>query len=202
MKNFKTKIISGEFKNIVLEIPNILTTRSSKTIIRESIFNTIQFDILNKNFVEVFAGSGSIGLEALSRGAKKSFFLEENKIVLKILIKNIRALDINRCFYLFGDSFKNFENILKMVNATETKTYFYFDPPFSTREGMKDIYIKTLELIKKIDKKNCEMIIIEHIKNNKIFDQIEGFSKLKSKTFGKTTLTYLTYNAYSHLKCE
>jgi len=74
--NFRTQIIGGEFKGKFIEIPNISTTRSSKSILKESLFNTLQFDIIDKNFVEVFSGSGSIGLEALSRGAKKCYFIE------------------------------------------------------------------------------------------------------------------------------
>ena len=69
-KPITKKIISGKFKNKVLKLPSKTTTRSSKAIVLESFFNTIQFDIIDATFVEVFSGSGSIGLEALSRGAK------------------------------------------------------------------------------------------------------------------------------------
>jgi len=60
-QNFTTRIIGGEFKGRLIEIPNISTTRSSKSILKESLFNTLQFEIIDKNFVEVFSGSGSIG---------------------------------------------------------------------------------------------------------------------------------------------
>ncbi|NOR55630.1 MAG: 16S rRNA (guanine(966)-N(2))-methyltransferase RsmD, partial [Sulfurovum sp.] len=69
IKIFTTTITGGEYKGKKVEIPDIFTTRSSKGILKESLFNTLQFDIMDKNFVEVFSGSGSIGLEALSRGA-------------------------------------------------------------------------------------------------------------------------------------
>jgi len=68
------KIVAGKFKGKTLKLPSKETTRSSKMIVVESFFNTIQFDVIDSIVVEVFSGSGSIGLEALSRGAKKSYF--------------------------------------------------------------------------------------------------------------------------------
>jgi len=66
-KPFTKKIVAGKFKNKVIKLPSKTTTRSSKSIVLESFFNTLQFDIIDANFVEVFSGSGSVGLEALSR---------------------------------------------------------------------------------------------------------------------------------------
>lgn len=89
MKNNKLtkKIIAGKYKGKVLELPSKTTTRSSKAIVLESFFNTLQFDVIECNFVEVFSGSGSIGLEALSRGAKKIYFMEKDRDALSVLKK-------------------------------------------------------------------------------------------------------------------
>ena len=78
MKNkpLTKKIVMGKFRGKTLKLPSCETTRSSKNIVLESFFNTIQFDIVDATFVEGFSGSGSIGLEALSRGASKVFFME------------------------------------------------------------------------------------------------------------------------------
>jgi len=143
-KNFKTKIIAGKFKGKFIDIPNTPITRSSKNILKESLFNTIQFDIIGKNFVEVFAGSGSIGLEALSRGANRCYFIEQSRDVFSILEKNIDKLDSSRCTAIYGDSFIKFNELLKILNRDNTKTYFYFDPPFSIRDGMDSIYYRVL----------------------------------------------------------
>ena len=189
-ENFKTKIIGGEFKGRYIEIPNISTTRSSKSILRESLFNTLQFDIIDKNFVEVFSGSGSIGLEALSRGAKACYFIEYNKQAYRVLKRNIQSLDSSRCHHFFGDSFEKFEMLLNLLAKSSQKSYFYFDPPFSTRDGMDDIYDKTLELIKKIDPKMCEMVIVEHMTQLTMPETIAAFDQIKSKRFGRSQLTY------------
>jgi len=188
--NFTTKIIGGEFKGRVIEIPNIFTTRSSKGILKESLFNTLQFEIMDKNFVEVFSGSGSIGLEALSRGASKCYFIEYNKVAYKVLQENIKRLDPSRCQHMFGDSFEKFDTILKMVEASDEKTYFYFDPPFATRDGMDDVYEKTLELIAKIDASKCMMAIVEHMSQLEMPEEIGALVQVKRKKFGRSTMTY------------
>lgn len=189
-QNFTTKIIGGEFKGRVIEIPNIFTTRSSKGILKESLFNTLQFDIVDKNFVEVFSGSGSIGLEALSRGAGKCFFIEYNKVAYKVLKENIERLDSSRCHHRFGDSFEEFDTLLKMVEREEKKSYFYFDPPFSTRDGMDDVYDKTLKLIEKIDASKCMMVVVEHMTQLDMPESIGELVKKKRKKFGRSTMTY------------
>jgi len=188
--NFTTKIIGGEFKGRVIEIPNIFTTRSSKGILKESLFNTLQFDIMDKNFVEVFSGSGSIGLEALSRGASQCFFIEYNKVAYKVLQDNIQRLDPSRCQHMFGDSFEKFDTLLKMVEARDEKTYFYFDPPFATRDGMDDVYDKTLELIAKIDASKCMMAVVEHMSQLEMPKEIGELELVKRKKFGRSTMTY------------
>ena len=189
-QNFTTKIIGGEFKGKVIEIPNIFTTRSSKGILKESLFNTLQFEIIDKNFVEVFSGSGSIGLEALSRGAAQCYFIEYNKIAYKVLQDNIRRLDPTRCQHMFGDSFEKFDTLLSMVEKRDEKTYFYFDPPFATRDGMDDVYDKTLELIKKIDASKCMMAVVEHMSQLEMPKEIGELEQVKRKKFGRSTMTY------------
>ena len=189
-ENFRTKIIGGEFKGKYIEIPNISTTRSSKSILKESLFNTLQFDIIDKNFVEVFSGSGSIGLEALSRGARECYFIEYNKTAYRVLQQNIRELDPSRCHHIYGDSFEKFETILDMLKNSEQKTYFYFDPPFSTRDGMDDVYDKTIALIEKIDTSKCEMAIVEHITKLDMPKEIGKLEQVKRKKFGRSTMTY------------
>ena len=186
-KNFKTKIIAGKFKGRFIEIPNTPTTRSSKNILKESLFNTLQFEIMGKNFVEVFAGSGSIGLEALSRGAKECYFIEQNRDVFSLLEQNIKKLDSSRCVAIYGDSFIKFEELLKRLKRDSKKSYFYFDPPFSIREGMERVYDKTFKLIEKIDPEITQMVIIEHMTKEEMPEEIGEFKKVKTKKFYKTS---------------
>lgn len=188
-KPFVKKIIAGKYKNKVLKLPSKTTTRSSKSIVLESFFNTLQFDIVDANFVEVFSGSGSIGLEALSRGAGNILFMERDKDALKVLKENINQTDPSTCRVFAGDSFTNIQSVVKSLKDEDA--YFYVDPPFSIREGMEDIYDKTMKLISSLPSKNVKLIIVEHMTGLEIPKKLGAFSIKKSKKFGNTSLTYL-----------
>ena len=190
IKIFTTTITGGQYKGKKVEIPDIFTTRSSKGILKESLFNTLQFDIIDKNFVEVFSGSGSIGLEALSRGAGQAYFMEYNRTAFHYLEGNVKRIDPSKSHLFLGDSFEKFETVYAMVKKSPEKTYFYFDPPFSTRDGMDDIYDKTVSLIETIEANVCEMIIVEHMTNLDMPDTIGEFKLSKRKKFGRSTMTY------------
>ena len=191
-KKFTKKIISGKFKGKTLNLPSKTTTRSSKTIVLESFFNTLQFDIVDANFVEVFSGSGSIGLEALSRGASSIMFMEKDREALKVLKSNIAQLEPSKCEVYAGNSFENIKSVVSKLKKRDEKAYFYVDPPFSIREGMEDIYDKTMKLIASLPEDVVEMIIIEHMTGLEIPESFGSFSIKKSKKFGNTSLTYLT----------
>jgi len=191
-KKFTKKIISGKFKGKVLNLPSKTTTRSSKTIVLESFFNTLQFDIVDSNFVEVFSGSGSIGLEALSRGAKSIIFMEKDRDALKVLKSNITQTEPRKCEVLAGNSFENIKAVVSKLKKKNETAYFYVDPPFSIREGMEDIYDKTMNLIASLPQEVVEMIVIEHMTGLEIPESFGDFKIKKSKKFGNTTLTYLT----------
>lgn len=188
-KPFVKKILAGKYKNKVLKLPSLRTTRSSKSIVLESFFNTLQFDIVDSTFVEVFSGSGSIGLEALSRGAKSVKFMEKDRDALNILKQNIKQTDPSACEVFAGDSFSNISNVVNSLKNEEA--YFYIDPPFSIREGMEDIYDNMLKLIASLPSKNVKLIIIEHMSTLEIPKNIGKYVIKKSKKFGNTSLTYL-----------
>lgn len=192
MKNkpLTKKIISGKFKGKTLKLPSKTTTRSSKGIVLESFFNTIGFDIMDSTFVEVFSGSGSIGLEALSRGAKKIIFMERDRDALKVLKENISVTDPSSCEVLSGDSFENIKSVVSKLKKKDESAYFYIDPPFSIREGMEDIYDKMIDMIASLPEENVKLIIIEHMSGLEIPSTINEFKMKKSKKFGNTTLTY------------
>ncbi|WP_309500233.1 16S rRNA (guanine(966)-N(2))-methyltransferase RsmD [Sulfurovum sp.] len=192
IKIFTSTINGGIHKGKKIDIPDIFTTRSSKSILKESLFNTLQFNIIDKNFVEVFAGSGSIGLEALSRGASQCYFMEHNKTAYYCLEENVKRIDATKCHLFYGDSFEKFTIVYEMVKKSNQKTYFYFDPPFSTRDGMDDVYDKTIALIEGIEPQICEMVIVEHMSNLDMPEKIGALVLMKRKKFGRSTMTYYT----------
>ncbi|WP_455756709.1 16S rRNA (guanine(966)-N(2))-methyltransferase RsmD [Sulfurimonas sp.] len=191
-KPITKKIIMGKFKGKTLKLPSMETTRSSKSIVLESFFNTIQFEIIEANFVEVFSGSGSIGLEALSRGASNIMFMEQDREALKVLKQNISQTDPSACQVYAGDSFSNIATVVKELKRKNEDAYFYIDPPFSIREGMEDIYEKMIKLIASLPEDVVKLIVIEHMTGLEIPNKIGEFELSKSKKFGNTSLSYFS----------
>ena len=190
-KNSLTKkIIAGKFKGKILKLPSKETTRSSKAIVLESFFNTLQFDIMDAIFVELFSGSGSIGLEALSRGASRVVFMEQDRAALKVLRENINQTDSSRCEVVAGDTFANIDQIIARLKKLDESAYFYIDPPFSIREGQEAIYDKMLRLIAALPESVVNIIVIEHMTSLELPDVLGPFTMRKSKKFGKTSLSY------------
>ncbi|MDP1785387.1 MAG: 16S rRNA (guanine(966)-N(2))-methyltransferase RsmD [Sulfuricurvum sp.] len=184
------RIIAGKYKGKTLKLPSKETTRSSKAIVLESFFNTLQFDVLDSIFVEVFSGSGSIGLEALSRGAKRVLFMEKDTDALKALRSNIAQTDPSACEVYEGNSFTTIVQVKKRLELLGGSAFIYVDPPFSFREGMEEIYDKTLMLIASLPLSAVKLITIEHMSTLELPESIGEFNLIKSKRFGKTSLTY------------
>lgn len=189
-RQFTTKVLAGEFKGKTLRLPSLETTRSSKGIVLESFFNTIQFDVIDATFVELFAGSGSIGLEALSRGASRIYLMEKDRSALKVLKQNIEQTDPRRCELYRGDTFVNIAQVVARLRREGEEAYFYIDPPFSIREGHETIYEQVLSLIRALPSEVVTMIIIEHMTGLELPEKLGTYLKGKRKKFGKTSLTY------------
>jgi 16S rRNA (guanine(966)-N(2))-methyltransferase RsmD len=192
LKLYRSAVIGGALKGKYIDIPALSTTRSSKSILRESLFNTLQYDIVGRYFVEVFAGSGSIAIEAVSRGAAKAWCIEKNPDVYEVLSRNVRRLADGKIVTLRGDSFELLPGILKELENCEEKAYFYFDPPFSIRENMEDIYDRTIAAIGSIEARISQAVIVEHMSRIELPQKIGAFTLEKKKRFGKSSLSYYT----------
>ena len=87
------RIISGLLKNHKITAPNSRQTHPMSERIRNAIFNSIQAEILNAEVLDAFAGTGAIGIESLSRGAKSATFIEKNRLAQKIIAQNLEILE-------------------------------------------------------------------------------------------------------------
>lgn len=188
-----TKIIAGKYKGKILELPSLDVTRSSKARLKESLFNVLQFDIIDKIFIESFAGSGSIGLEAISRGAKSAYFVELDRNSYQILLRNCKAVDIEKCQTVQGNTFVQTPLFVDFLRNSKNEIILYIDPPFDYREGMDDIYKKSFTMIENIDVDNIYMIIVEHVSTLEMPEVLGRFSLNKTKKFGKSVLSYYFY---------
>ena len=158
------RIISGYLKGKKIDLPKDDLTRPLKDMVKESIFNIIEHsnDISSQLkeaiVLDLFSGTGSFGLECVSRGAKKVIFNENYNSAINILEKNIKNLNCeNKCQILKSDCF----NLLK--NFNEKVDIIFMDPPFK-EEKINELIISITEA--NILKQNALIIIHRNKKND------------------------------------
>ncbi len=139
------KILGGRLKGRVVKSPNVYTTRSITACLLKSIFDSCQFFIEDSIVCDLFAGSGIIGMEALSRGARLSYFVDINPIAIKSIKENLKNLNLEQQSKVFiGDSF---DLLLKLNIKFDI---LFLDPPYTVGESgyfnlliLVDNYLKT-----------------------------------------------------------
>lgn len=186
MKNsLFTTISSGKYKGKKLNLPSLSTTRSTKSIVKESVFNSLQNDIYNSVFIELFGGSGLMAATAVSNYAQKAYAIELDRAAFNILKSNFATLNDEALIAINGDTF---ELTPKIVSENiEQNTILYIDPPFDIRDGFDGIYTKIYKMLSKMD---LNIAIIEHISAHTTPQTIGKLNLYKSRKFGNTTLSY------------
>ena len=161
------RIISGNFKGKKLFLPKDKNTRPLKDIVKESIFNLINhsskinLNIENSLVLDLFSGTGSFGIECLSRGSENVIFFENYNEAIKILEKNLKSLKNVNNYKIYKQNFFNFfssENYFDL-----NFDLIFIDPPYKEKR-INEIIEKILE--KKLLNKNGILIIHRHKKDN------------------------------------
>lgn len=176
------RIIGGKHKGKTLSSFDLNNIRPTSDNVKEAIFNKLQFDIPNCSFLDLFGGTGSVGLEAYSRGAKSVVIADNNKNSIKLITKN--AVSINASVeILFG----NYETVLKQLkNAGKKFDIIFIDPPYDTEFGVNAIHkVVELGLLN-----NDGVIVFEHNKT-KNFLVANELVIIDKKTYGSKSVTYL-----------
>lgn len=186
MKNsLFTTISSGKYKGKKLNLPSLSTTRSTKSIVKESVFNSLQNDIYNSVFIELFGGSGLMAATAVSNHAQKAYAIELDRAAFNILKSNFATLNDEALIAINGDTF---ELTPKIVSENiEQNTILYIDPPFDIRDGFDGIYTKIYKMLSKM---YVNIAVIEHISAHTTPQTIGKLNLYKSRKFGNTTLSY------------
>ena len=182
------RVISGRLRGKLIYNPTDKTTRPLKDMVRESIFNILEhsrnekIEFKNDIVLDLFSGSGSFGIECLSRGVKKVFFFENYKPSLKVLEKNINVLELNKVSVI--NEMNAYEISKENIN-NEKIDLIYLDPPF------KDKNINKL-LKKFIDLKIAHKSTLIVIHRNKKFKEnfIGDFKVLREKTYGLSKIIF------------
>tara|TARA_B100000579_G_scaffold414783_1_gene408743 strand:+ start:696 stop:1256 length:561 start_codon:yes stop_codon:yes gene_type:complete len=182
-------IIGGKYKKTILHVPTKLV-RPTSAFKKEAIFSILESYAIkhsieiykNKSIIDVFAGSGSVGLEAISRGIEKSYFIEYNPDVIKILEKNCQKICKKNEFEIISGKAIDSLNERFLIEPS----IIFIDPPYK-KENINLILLKILK--NKIKKKHT-FIVIEISKEEKITVP-EGLSFIKEKIYGGTKILFL-----------
>ncbi len=133
------RVIAGSRRSMPLKTPAGLNTRPTQDRTKETLFNVLQNDIPGAVFLDLFSGSGGIGIEALSRGAKKAYFVENNKTAIGCIKENLRFTKFTEeSVVLETDALFALE---KLRNEEEIDVIF-MDPPYD--EGLERQVLETL----------------------------------------------------------
>lgn len=178
------RIISGTAKGRKLETLEGLNTRPTSDRVKESVFNIILRDIFDANVLDLFGGIGSLGIEALSRGAKHCTFVEENKNAYKVLKENIEKLEFQNKSELYQtDAFgalKTFGRIEKQFDI------IFLDPPYG-----KGYVEKSIKEIDKLNLTNDNSLIISELDNiDNIPESIGDFKVDRIKKYGRVKMAF------------
>jgi len=178
------RIVAGEKKGFKLKTLKGLEVRPTLEQVKESIFNMIAPEIKDAVVADLFCGSGNLGLEALSRGVKKCYFVDASRDALKIVKENLQALnmtdraDIVRLKLPEG---------LTNLRGLETVTILLADPPYGT-----PLSSKLLDTIAKLNllKSGC-LLVVEHSGKTKISFDHKIYALLREKKFGQSEVLIL-----------
>ena len=174
------KVISGKYKGRVLEGFNLVGTRPTMDRVKESLFGMIQDYVKDSIVLDLFAGSGSLGIEALSEGASFVYFVDSNKKAISTIEKNIKLVNDTNNLIILGD----YKKVLKELGDKKFSLIF-LDPPYNTN------YIE--ESIKLIDEYNLidEGIIVCETDNIDKVVYPNSFSCVKNKKYGDKYIVIL-----------
>ena len=164
------KIISGKYKGRVIKGFDVIGTRPTMDRVRESLFATIQNYLKDATILDLFAGTGSLGLEAISNGAKKAIFVDKNKICINNIKEAISKINIEEEIKLIN---KDYIDALKEVGKVDI---IFLDPPYH-----ENILNKAIKKIEELDILNENGLIIAEFEEEK---PICNYKLLKEKKYG------------------
>ena len=171
------RVISGKLKGRVIKGFDIEGTRPTMDRVKESIFASIQDYVNDAVVLDLFAGSGNLGIEAISNGARGAYFVDINPICIKVIKENIRMFNIEEESNVIK---KDYESALKEFGSKEIKfDIIFIDPPYKYC-----IKKHLLGLIKEYDILSDRGIVVYEYQGDEKSLEYEGFRLLKDKKYG------------------
>ncbi len=176
------RVITGTARGRRLETLEGLDVRPTTEVVKEAVFSIIHFRLPGASVADIFAGSGQMGIEALSRGAKRAVFVDQSRASLQVVRKNLQTTGLAANAQVVMDGAESF-----LQRVHETFDFIFLDPPYNKGYGEKLLPLLGQALAPE------GLILFEHSRDEALPDQVGGLRKIKDYRYGKTLVTSYTH---------
>ena len=181
------RIITGTARGKVLKTLEGEATRPTAEKVKEAVFSAIQFEIEGRSFLDLFAGSGQMGLEALSRGASSATFIDASQDAMAVVKENAKKTGFFESSHFLTSDYRNY---IRKAARRDAFDIIFIDPPYAERCAGEAI-----ERILKAELANAGALFIAESEEENIFEGKEAlasrFETVKLKKYGRTYITIL-----------
>ncbi len=178
------RVITGKARGVRLKAPAGMDIRPTAGLVKEAIFNIIQYDIEGRAVLDLFAGTGQLGIEALSRGAASCVFVDESTAAVRLIRENLEKTGLEGGRIVQGEA-------LRFLEGGGKYDVIFLDPPYST--GLLE---KSLKKVTEFDKLNTGGIMVcenssqgSNALSANLPDLREPYCKLRSYRYGRIFIT-------------
>ena len=174
------RVITGKARGVQLKTPEGMLTRPTADRVKEALFSIINFDLPGASVLDLFAGTGQLGIEALSRGADRAVFIDAREDACKIIRENIRRTKFENQARVIRSDYLEY-----LRRCKEKFDIILLDPPYA------EVFLENaLKSITEIDiLQSGGIIIAERPIEKELLLDFEGFTRSKDYKYGKTLLT-------------
>ena len=174
------RVISGKARGVVLKTPDGLQTRPTADRVKEAMFSILQFDLPGARVLDLFGGTGQLGIEALSRGAKSAVFVDSGDKACKLIKENLRRTHMEADAKVVQSDYLSY-----LKNCRETFDLVLLDPPYA------EVFLENaINKLAEIDiLQSGGIIVAEYPVEKELSVEIPGYIRSRDYKYGKTLLT-------------
>ena len=174
------RVISGKARGVVLKTPEGMQTRPTADRVKEALFSILQFDLPGTKVLDLFGGTGQLGIEAISRGAKSAVFVDAAEAPCKLIKENLRRAKMENEGRVVRSDYLQY-----LSQCKETFDIIFLDPPYA------EVFLENaIKKISEIDILQSGGIIVSERPVEKALNlEIDGFSRSKDYKYGRTFVT-------------
>ena len=174
------RVITGKARGIQLKTPEGLQTRPTADRVKEALFSIINFDIPGAKVLDLFGGTGQLGIEALSRGAASATFVDAREDSCRLIRENLKRTKLEKDAKVVRSDYMDY-----LHRCREQYNIIFLDPPYA------EVFLENaIKKITEIDILQSDGIIItERPLGKELTSEFDGYSRSKDYKYGKTLLT-------------